>query len=90
LDVRPVTSLDDEDCVVVIGTSGQVLPFHILLHGVPGYKVLCNLEPPHSEWFGENLFDKVVYANAAESAEVIDLTVRGWNSRWTKWESVAK
>jgi hypothetical protein len=34
----------------VIGTSGQILPFHILLHGVPGYnKVLCNLEPLHSE-----------------------------------------
>jgi len=27
---------------------------------VPGYKVLCNLEPLHSEWFDENLFDKVV------------------------------
>jgi NAD-dependent deacetylase len=50
----------DEDCVAVIGTSGQILPFHILLHGVPGYnKVLCNLEPLHSEWFDENLFDKV-------------------------------
>jgi NAD-dependent SIR2 family protein deacetylase len=55
-----IASLDDEDCVAVIGTSGQVLPFHILLHGVPGYKVLCNLEPLHSEWFDENLFDKVV------------------------------
>jgi NAD-dependent SIR2 family protein deacetylase len=50
----------DEDCVAVIGTSGQILPFHILLHGAPGYnKVLCNLEPLHSEWFDENLFDKV-------------------------------
>ena len=55
-----IASLDDEDCVAVIGTSGQVLPFHILLHGVPGYKVLCNLEPLHAEWFDENLFDKVV------------------------------
>jgi hypothetical protein len=55
----------------------QVLPFHILLDGMPGYRVLCNLEPLYSERFGENLFDKVVYAKAAESAEVIDLTVRG-------------
>jgi NAD-dependent SIR2 family protein deacetylase len=83
-----ITSLD-EDCVVVIGTSGQVLPFHILLHDVPGYKVLCNLDPLHSEWFDENLFDKVVYAKA-ESAKVIDLVVRGWMSRWTKREIVAK
>jgi NAD-dependent SIR2 family protein deacetylase len=51
----------DEDCVAVIDTSGQILPFHILLHGVPGYnKMLCNFEPLHSEWFDENLFDKVV------------------------------
>jgi NAD-dependent SIR2 family protein deacetylase len=84
-----IALLDNENCIVAIGTSEQVLPFHILLHDVPGYKVLCNLEPLHSKWLDKDLFGKMVYAKA-ESAEVIDLTIRGWMPRWTKREIVAK
>jgi NAD-dependent SIR2 family protein deacetylase len=51
-----IASLDDEDCVVVIGTSGQVVPFHAILHGVLGYKVLCNLDPLHSVDWDDDLF----------------------------------
>jgi NAD-dependent deacetylase len=37
-------SLTDSDVVVVIGTSGQVLPIDQYLSGAKGYKVLVNLD----------------------------------------------
>jgi NAD-dependent deacetylase len=76
-----INSLTDEDCVVVIGTSGAVLPFQSLLHGEPGYKILCNLEPLESEYWDNMLFDKVVYGKAAAESEQVDRAVRSWMSR---------
>ena len=76
-----LASLEDDDCTVVIGTSGVVLPFQDLLRGTPGHKILCNLDPLESDWADALLFDEVIYGRAGAEADRLDKLVRGWMSR---------
>ncbi len=62
-------TLDSDDIIVSIGTSGNVISFDMLLRGVKGYKILNNLEP--SLAIDEALFDEIIYEKATSGIEKI-------------------
>ena len=69
-------SLNENDCVLVIGTSGQVIQVDSFMFDFKGCKILNNLEP--SDSVNENYFTHVVYDRASESTDVIDKLVTDW------------
>lgn len=72
-------SLTPNDCVVVIGTSGQVIDMNPFLFDFDGLKILNNLEP--SSFINESYYDHIFYNRASESAESIDKIVTEWMSK---------
>ena len=60
-------SLGRDDAVLVVGTSGSVIPIGMILgqHSRIGLKILNNLTA--SPYIDEGLFDKVIYSKAVES-----------------------
>lgn len=72
-------SLNENDCVVVIGTSGQVINLDAFLCDFPGLKILNNLEP--GQFINEDYYNHVLYSTASEAAEPIDQLVTEWMTR---------
>lgn len=58
---------DPNDCVVVIGTSGQVIAVDEMLIGSKALKIVNNLES--SKYINENMYDSVLFGRASETAE---------------------
>jgi NAD-dependent deacetylase len=69
-------SLTENDCVVVIGTSGQVIDMDSFLCDFRGLKILNNLEP--STFINEAYYNHVLYKTATDAAEPIDQLVTEW------------
>ncbi len=66
--------LTSRDVVVVIGTSGVVLPVTSMAAQFQGYKILNNLEPEPA--VDGNVFERVFYLPATKAAPEIDAVVR--------------
>lgn len=66
--------LHERSMVIIMGTSGSVVDVSSLVYGVPGVKILNNLEP--SVNINEHLFDHVFYESAHTAVEKIDLLVK--------------
>ena len=63
-------SMTDQDVLLVIGTSGTVLPISGIALRYPGFKLLNNLAPESA--IDDNRFDKVLHMPATLAAEYID------------------
>lgn len=59
-----------QDCVVVIGTSGQVIAVDEMLIGSRALKIINNLES--SKYINEKMYDSVLFGKASETVEQID------------------
>ncbi|MBI1363114.1 MAG: NAD-dependent deacetylase [Proteobacteria bacterium] len=76
------SELTEDDLVVVIGTTGAVIPVNDLLTGGVAFygmgarckALLCLMEP--SMYIREDLFGTVIYGCCAENASAIGATVR--------------
>jgi NAD-dependent SIR2 family protein deacetylase len=62
--------LSDRDVLLVIGTSGTVLPISQIAAMHPGVKILNNLGSESA--IEDNLFDKVFHMPATQAAKIID------------------
>jgi len=71
---RAFDSLRDGDVVVVIGTSGVVLPVTQMASYFPGYKILNNLAPEQA--IDEHAFDHVIHKPATRAVEEIDQVLK--------------
>ena len=60
-----LVAMRPQDALVVIGTSGTVIPIGMWAQGLPGLRVLANLDP--SDALPEWAFDKVLYAPATRA-----------------------
>ena len=67
-------SLTSNDTVVVIGTSGVVLPITEMALQFRGYKILNNLAPEPA--INANVFDRVFYQPATQAVQDIDSLLR--------------
>jgi len=67
-------SLKSEDSVVVIGTSGVVLPVAQMALQFQGFKILNNLAPEPA--INERAFDRVFHQPATQAAGQIDRIIR--------------
>jgi NAD-dependent deacetylase len=70
---RSLAELTRDDLLVVIGTSGQVLPIEEIAHSCRAVSVLSNLQSERS--LGEEDFDHVLHGRAAEIAPQLDALV---------------
>lgn len=76
---RTLNALTDDDVVVVIGTSGQVVSIGGLLEGRPGYKVLNNLTEAASMYdraIEQSVYHETFFEPATGAAEKIDAILR--------------
>jgi NAD-dependent deacetylase len=64
------SDLTPEDVVVIIGTSGVVLPVTEMARQFDGYKILNNLAPEPS--IDDSAFDKTFYQPATKAVAEID------------------
>jgi NAD-dependent deacetylase len=67
---QTLDSLRPSDVLLVIGTSGYVLPVGEFARWTPGFSVLNNLEP--SEHIEESCFDHVLYQPASTAVPDIE------------------
>jgi NAD-dependent deacetylase len=67
-------SLSHEDLLVIIGTSGNVLPIAGIARNSRAVTVLSNLEPEPT--IPERYFDHVIHGRAAEIAPRLDALVQ--------------
>lgn len=67
-------SLSSRDVVVIIGTSGTVLPVADMAVQFRGFKILNNLAPEPA--ISDGVFDRVFYLPATQAAREMDQTVR--------------
>jgi len=70
---RAFASLAPEDVVVIIGTSGVVLPVGQMAAQFPGYKILNNLAAEPA--IDDSAFDRVFYRPATQAAAEINRIV---------------
>jgi NAD-dependent deacetylase len=68
-------SLAPRDVVLVIGTSGVVLPVGDMARQFPGFKILNNLAPEPA--IDGRAFDEVLHMPATKAAEKIDAILSG-------------
>jgi NAD-dependent deacetylase len=68
-------SLTPQDVVVVIGTSGMVLPVSEMALQFSGFKILNNLAPEPAIY--DRAFDEVLHMPATKAAEKIDAILSG-------------
>lgn len=66
-------NLRAQDCVVVIGTSGQVINMTAFLFDAPCLRVLNNLEP--SQHMDESIYDHVLFGRASLVCAEVDRVV---------------
>lgn len=77
-----ILNLKDGDVVVVMGTSGQVIPIDIYLMDRPGYKILNNLSPRVDQFMGArpmngvDCWDEVIYRTSSEAVTTIDTALK--------------
>ena len=64
-------SLTDRDVLLVIGTSGTVLPIDQIAEKYPGFKILNNLVPESA--IDDTHFNRVLHMPATEASKGIDL-----------------
>ena len=67
---RTFNELKARDVVLIIGTSGVVLPINDMAARYPGFKILNNLTPEPS--IQDDNFEKVLYMPATKAVEEID------------------
>ena len=67
-------ALTSQDVVIVIGTSGVVLPISAMALEFRGYKILNNLAPEPT--IDGNVFDRVFYQPATQAAAEIEQVIR--------------
>lgn len=67
------SSLTEKDCVLVIGTSGQVIDINSLIFDRPGMKILNNLAP--SAFINDSYFNHAVYGKADNMSSYIDTII---------------
>jgi NAD-dependent deacetylase len=67
---KQINSLESADVMIVIGTSGTVVPIAEYIRGMPGTKILNNLEK--SAAMDDTVFDHVFYAKAGDAVEEIN------------------
>ena len=74
---KVLSELTDDDVVVVMGTSGQVVPIDYYLLDKPGYKILNNLEMRTNDhgiemaMNGFSCWDQEIYMTSSKGAEII-------------------
>jgi NAD-dependent deacetylase len=76
---KTLTGMTRDDIIVVIGTSGNVVRIGAYLAGVPGMKVLNNLEASASVIDRENdeeVYDAIFYEEATKALAKIDNIIR--------------
>ena len=64
-----VDSLTRQDCFAALGTSGMVVPVTQMIAGLPGTKILCNLEP--AGFMDEAYFDVCYYQPVTRAIDMI-------------------
>lgn len=69
-------SLDDDDLVVIIGTSGAVINVNYLLRHFKGESVLINLEK--CEYINDKAFFHVVYDSCDKATSKLDEIISSW------------
>jgi len=67
-------SLTSSEVVVVLGTSGVVLPITEMALQFRGYKILNNLAPEPA--INANVFERVFYQPATQAVQDIDSLLR--------------
>lgn len=77
--------LREQDVVLTLGTSGQVVNPVQLTRGVPCQKWLANLDPSND--LPEDRFHRVWYAPITES---IDAIAQAWHEHRTAWENAQR
>ena len=63
-------SLTDRVVLLVLGTSGKVLPISEIAMHYPGFKILNNLGPESA--IDDTQFDKVLHMPATQGVKLID------------------
>lgn len=70
---RALSTINEQDVILVIGTSGVVLDINSLIFDRAGVKILNNLEP--NDLISERHFDHVLYGRADNMAKHIDTLI---------------
>ncbi len=75
------SSLTYKDCVLVIGTSGNVVDISSIIYSCEkqskiGYKILNNLE--YSDSIAESMFDKILYMPATKAIDSIEYEIKNF------------
>lgn len=65
-----LNGLRKQDCVVVVGTSGQVINTDSFLFDAPCLKILNNLEP--STYINERYYDHILFGHAVDMVDVVN------------------
>jgi NAD-dependent deacetylase len=73
---RIFRELRDDDCVVVIGTSGQVINIDSFMHDVTCLKILNNLGS--NQYINESYYDHVFIGKAADMCDDINKLVSAY------------
>lgn len=71
---KAMIDIDEHDCIVVIGTSGQVIDVDAFVKNARGMKILNNLEP--GKYINDSLYHSTLYGKASENCGKIDDIVR--------------
>jgi NAD-dependent deacetylase len=71
---KALIDIDENDCIVVIGTSGQVINIDAYVKNARGMKILNNLEP--SKYINDTLYHTVLYGRASETCGIINDIIR--------------
>lgn len=80
---RIIDSLKPDDVVVVLGTSGQVIPIDYYLSGKPSYNILNNLSPRTSDngvemaMNGYECWSNELYVTSSKGVDIISETLTG-------------
>jgi NAD-dependent deacetylase len=65
-----IEALTNQDVLLVIGTSGKVLPISAIAMQYSGFKILNNLAPESA--IDDDLFDRVLHLPATQAVKIID------------------
>jgi len=75
---KAISKIQEDDVVIIIGTTGEVVPIDIFLSESPGYKILNNLE---ANQYGEamngvNIWDSIIYKSSTEAVDEIEHIIK--------------
>lgn len=71
-------NLNEDDLVVIIGTSGAVININYLLRFAKSKNILINLEK--NKYINEALFSHIIYKSCDECIDELEQIIQEWNS----------